>query len=103
MLISDELANELRKLIRAELQLAVAAIAEEGMTPLLDTIVELNAKQEGLLNTLTESAGAIVDSQARIEKSQARIEKAQAAFRDDDADEPWRASLEDVELDDSDD
>lgn len=93
-MLSDELANELRKLIRAELQLAVAAIVDDGLSPLLEVVANFEAKQGNLLATLADSVGAIVDSQARIERALAD------ATGGGDADEPWRASLEDTHLDD---
>ena len=101
--LAPELANAVRKLIRTELQLAVRAIVDDGLEPLLNVVAEMDAKHAALLDTLTESAGAIVDSQRRIEAAQARIEETLATFRVEDSDEPWRQSLEDVELDDSDD
>ncbi|MBL9163125.1 MAG: hypothetical protein JNL18_10355 [Planctomycetaceae bacterium] len=88
-MLSPELEAELRAIIRPELQLAVRAIVDEGLEPLLNVVATMQEKHSALLATLCESTGAIVDSQARIERAVADA----TGGGDDDA--PWRESLQD--------
>lgn len=88
-------AGEAHSDIRGELQLAVAAIVDDGLSPLLEVVANFEAKQGNLLATLADSVGAMVDSQARIERALADATGAS------DDNEPWRESLhDDARLDD---
>lgn len=103
-MLGDELREELRQLIRFEvddvigrhIRAAFGNLLTEGLEPIVAGVAEL-LNDRRRLETMEESLGLLVESQTRVERAVAD------ATDQTDADEPWRASLDDVSLDDSDD
>ena len=102
-MLADELREELRELIRFEvdavvsqhLRAAFGSLLKEGLEPIVAGVAELlNDRQR--LASIEESLSMVVEGQANIEL-------ALAENADPDVNAPWRQSLDDVILDDSED
>ena len=102
-MLTPELESELRTIIRSEVDAVIGqhirdafgALVTSGLEPLVEGISELLNQRQRLI-TMEESLGQLI-------RGQARVETAIADNVDPDANAPWRASLEDVDLDDADD